>query len=519
MVRIVRLTLAVALLAASTWGIAAAETTFSVNDSNTGVFDQPNATFSGDIVYVAFIGGGSVSEPFRVFFAAVNGGADFTNLALQRDSAVLPIPPFAIDNTGAGGNSPYFDARHPKIALRSASEAVILFQARPAAADTVYRPYLARVAFTATAATLLSIQQIAGFPAGVLSTGDIEDISFNLLPADNTARMAIAVRPAIASATPFHVYFARVGLDTATVAGAPLLLSSGTDDTVTGSDGFRPTPSLRLDAANRAHVAWAANGATPTASGAYYAMVNAAGDGVAIGATQVITQPLSWGHPSVMAPTASNIVIVAGDESIPGKAGSMGIVSINPDAVVQNGLPVAIATARQFLLVGPTILPATFDQYRPEVYLDILQQIHIAGYGSSGTLANYYAIATTGLDPLVNIVFATVPLSVGLGTNETPTELSGDYTQATFAVLSRKTIAFWSGQIPGSGNRNLDFTSVPNNSYTPAVEEGCSMVGVPHAGETERIPGTLLLFLPAAVLALRRLRTSIRRRLGGGIAD
>jgi hypothetical protein len=45
------------------------------------------------------------------------------------------------------------------------------------------------------------------------------------------------------------------------------------------------------------------------------------------------------------------------------------------------------------------------------------------------------------------------------------------------------------------------------------------MVGVPHAGETERIPGTLLLFLPAAVLALRRLRTSIRRRLGGGIAD
>jgi len=509
MVRIVRLTLAVALLAASTWGIAAAETTFSVNDSNTGVFDQPNATFSGDTVYVAFIGGGSVSEPFRVFFAAVNGGADFTNLALQRDSAVLPIPPFAIDNTGAGGNSPYFDARHPKIALRSASEAVILFQARPAAADTVYRPYLARVAFTATAATLLSIQQIAGFPAGVLSTGDIEDISFNLLPADNTARMAIAVRPAIASATPFHVYFARVGLDTATVAGAPLLLSSGTDDTVTGSDGFRPTPSLRLDAANRAHVAWAANGSTPTASGAYYAMVNAAGDGVAIGATEVLGRTLSWGHPSVQTLATSNIVVLAGDESIPGKAGSMGIVSINPDAVVQNGLPVAIATARQFLLIGPNVLEPNFKLYRPEAFLDAFGHVHLTGYGSSGTTATYYSITLTTVSPFAT--FSTPPVSVGFNSSERPAELASDYTQSGFAVLSGKTIVFWSGQIPGSANRNLDFTSVPNSSVPPSDAGGCSLARAPRAGETERIPGTLLLFLPAAALALRRTVTRIRR--------
>ncbi|MGE5752987.1 MAG: hypothetical protein ACM319_05040 [Deltaproteobacteria bacterium] len=521
MIRVLRFTLAVALLVASTWGIAAAELTFSVNDSNTGVFDQPNATFLGPPVYVVFIGGDTVSGPFRVFFAAVNGGADFTNLQLARDSTVLPIPPVAIDNTGAGGNSPYFDARHPKVVLRTASEAVILFQARPTAADTVYRPYLARVAFTATTASPISVQQITGFPAGILSTGDIEDLSVNLVPADGTARMAFAIRDAIASAAPFHVYYARVGLDTATIVGTPLLLSSGTNDTVTGSDGFRPIPSLRLDGLNRSHVAWAANNSTAAASGVYYALVNstATGDSVAIGATEVLGRTLAWGHPAVVTFTANGIAILAVDESVPGKAGSMGFVNINPDAAVQNGLPVSIGIDRSFLLFGPTILPATFDQYRPEVYLDILQQIHIDGYGSSGTLANYYAIATTGELPFVNFAFATIPVSVGLGTTEPPTELPGDYTRATFAVLTRKTIAFWSGQIPGSANRNLDFTSVANNSYTPAVEEGCSMVEDPRAGETERIPGVLLLFLPAAVLALRRIRISIRRRFGRGIAD
>ena len=519
MIRILRFTLAVALLAASTWGVAAAETTFSVNDNNTGVFDQPNATFLGATVVVAFIGGDTVAGPFRVFFAAVNGAADFTNLLLQRDSTVIPIPSFAIDNTGAGGNSPYFDARHPRIALRTASEAVILFQARPTSADNVYRPYLARVAFTATAATLVSVRQIAGFPAGVLSTGDIEDISFNLVPADNTARMASAARPAIASATPFHVYFARAELDAATVVGTPLLLSSGTDDTVTGSDGFRPTASLRLDAANRAHVAWAANGSTPAAAGVYYALVNstATADSVAIGATQVLGRTLSWGHPSVLTFAASNIVIVAADESIPGKAGSMGAVSINPDAVVQNGLPVSIATARLFLLIGPNVLDPNFKLYRPEAFLDAFGQIHITGYGSSGTTSTYYSFQLAVVSPFAT--FVTSPVSVGFSSGDRPAELADDYTQSGFAALNGKTIIFWSGQIPGSANRNLDFTSVPNNSYTPAVEEGCSMVGAPRAGETERIPGVLLLFPPAAVLAFRRIRTSIRRRLGRGIAD
>ncbi|MGE5752986.1 MAG: hypothetical protein ACM319_05035 [Deltaproteobacteria bacterium] len=519
MIRILRFTLAVALLVSATWGIADAETILSVNDCNTGVFDQPNATFLGPTVYVVFIGGDTVAGPFRVFFAAVNGGADYTNLQLARDNTVLPIPPFAIDGTGAGGNSPYFDARHPKVALRTGSEAVILFQAKPTAADNVYRPYIARVAFTATTATLISVQQIAGFPAGALpngdnlSTGDIEDLSFNLVPADNTVRMAFSSRDAIASAAPFHVYFARAGLDTATVVGTPLLLSSGTNDTVTGSDGFRPTPSLRLDALNRSHVAWAANSSTPAASGIYYALVNstATTDNVAIGATQVITQPLAWGHPSVMAPTTSNIVILAADETIPGKAGSIGIVSINPDAVgvVQNGLPVSIGIARSFLLLGPNVLEPNFKLYRPEAFLDTLGQIHLTGYGSSGTTATYYSFRLATVSPFAS--FVTAPDSVGFNSSERPAELSGDYTQAAFAVLNGKTIVFWSGQIPGSANRNLDFTAKPNSSLPSSDGGGCSMARDPRAGDTGKIPEALLLFLPAAVLALRRTVTRIRR--------
>ncbi|NJD62565.1 MAG: hypothetical protein FIA93_07580 [Deltaproteobacteria bacterium] len=300
-----------------------------------------------------------------------------------------------------------------------------------------------------------------------------------------------------------------------------MLLSSGTGDTVTGSDGFRPTPSLRLDGKNRAHVAWAANGSTPTASGVYYALVTstAAADTIAIGATEVLGRSLPWGHPSALPTVDRHTVVVATDESIPGKAGSMGIVNIDPDAVVHNGLPVSIGLARTFLLAGPTVMPASFDSYRPEVFLDILEQIHVAGYGASGTLANYYAISTTGQAPFVNFAFATPPISVGIGTSETPAELPDDYTRTAFAVLTRRTIAFWSGRIPGSANRNLDFTSVPNNSFTPAVEEGCSMAGSPGAGETERIPGILFIFLPTAALALRRIQISIRRRLGRGIAD
>lgn len=516
MIRTFRIALVVALLAAF-WGTAAAEKTISVNDNNTGVFDQPSVVLNGIVANVAYIGGTGITGPFTVFFAAVNGGADFTNLSLPRDNTVLPILPVAIDNSGAAG-SPYFDARHPKIALRSATEAVVLFQARPTSADVVYRPYIARLALTPTSATVISVLQLTGFPAGTLTDGDIEDISFSLVLLDNTVRMAFASRATIASATPFHVYFSRVGLDNAAVVGTPLLLSSGNDDTVTGSDGFRAVPSLGLDALNNSHVAWAANDATPNAGGIYYAMVTstAAVDNVGIGATEVLGRTLEWSHPSLMvAPTS--IVIVAGDESIPGRAGSIGFVILSPAAVEpKNGRPVSIPLVRSFVSGGPAILPSTFDLYRPEAFLDGSVRIHLTGYGVSGSSATYCAIRPATVFPFAEVI--TVPTPVGL--NEFPAELPGDYTKAAFRVFNGKTIVFWSGLIPGlnpdTGNRNLNVTTVQSVLDVPPPaapeESGCGMAAHPRAGEAGRIPGAALLFLPAAMLAMRRISRGVRRK-------
>jgi hypothetical protein len=518
MIRMFRLALAAALLASAFAGTAAAEVIFPVNETNTGIFDQPSSTFVGNNVYVAFIGDTSGAGTFRVFFAAVNGAADFSNTLLARDNTVFPIPPFAIDNTGAGGNSPYFDARHPKIALRGSSEAVLLFQARPTSADNVYRPFLARVAISESAASLVSVRQVGGFPAGVLTDGDIEDISFQPVTADGTARVAFASRPAIDSGSPFHVYFARVGLDNATVAGAPLLLSSGNGDTVTGSDGFRPVPALRLDTLNNSHVVWAANDAVPNASGIYYALVSSAAgsDSVAIGATEVLGRTRCWGHPSPSVITTSSVIVLAADESFPGRAGSIGLANLNPDAVTpKTGQPVSIGQARLFLVHGPSILPATFDLYHPESFLDVNNQIHLTGYGISGSAATYYSIKTTGTSPFAD--FVTPPISVGF--NEFPAELPSDYTKASFSVLNAKTVVFWSGLIPGSANRNLNVTTVPNASFVPTEEKGCMMVKHPRAGEQERIPGAFLLFLPAAALAARRVFRRIRRRHRRRVAD
>lgn len=500
--RICRVAFAAVVLACVMWGTAAAERTFSVNSNNTGVFDQPSAAVSGNTVFIAFIGDTTASGTYRVFFAAVDGAADFSNFSLP-DSAFLIIPPVVIDNTN------YFDARHPKIAMRSATEAVILFQARRIPTEDFYRPYIAQIGIANNTVTSVSVQEIKGFPAGVLTDGDIEDISYNLVLADDTARIAFASRATISATTPFHVYFARVGLDSALVVGTPLLLSSGNNNTVTGSDGFRPVPSLHLDPLNNAHVAWAANDNVSNPGGVYYAMVTTfpALDNVGIGATQIPFATLSWGHPSVLAAATNSIIILAADESIPGSAGSIGIVNINPDAAVKNGQPVLIATNRSFLTIGPVVLPSTFDLYRPEAFRDGNGNIHVTGYGNSGTTAFYYAFQLTAAFPFAS--FATPPISVGF--NEFPAELDGDYTKAAFGVFPGRTVIFWSGLISGSSNRNLNFTAASNGFFFPAEEKGCSMVKHPRAGETGRIPGTLLLFLPAAALAIRRISMGIRR--------
>ncbi len=489
------------LLTAALAGSAFAEKTLPVNDSNTGVFDQPSVTMNGAAAHIAYIGDNTGSSTYRVFYAAVNAGADFSNVALSRDNTVLLTFPTAVDNATAP-NEPYYDARHPRIALRSATEAVILFQAKPTSLDNVYRPYIARLTLAGYSVTSVSVRQVQGFPSGTLASGDIEDIDFRIVTTDNTARVAFGARSAISTAIPFEVYFARVGLDNATVVGTPLQLTG-----VSGSQGFRPIPRLALDSLARAHIAWAANDNSLGPNPIYYAMVKetSGADSLAIAATQVIGGSVRWGHPNLLLFNNSSIVILAADESVPGIAGSLGLVNINPEADNQDGTPVQIATDRLFFLTPPgeAILDGEYRVYRPDAFLDTLGRIHVTGYGSGGR-CTYYAFRLITTPPYAE--FVTTRIQVGFDSPELPGVISGDYTKAALGFFtSGKAIVFWSGLVPGGTNRNLDFTGIPTVTAFPSDESGCSMVADPRAGERARIPGTALLFLPAIILAVRRI--------------
>jgi hypothetical protein len=494
------------MLAVAMASTAAAEKTVAVNDpAIPGVFDQPSVAVSGSVVHVAYIGADNTGGPFRLYYAAINGGSDFTSLSLSRTTAgFLVTPPTPVDNT-APGNDAYVDARHPRIAIRSANEAVILFQAKTAASpDPAYALYLVRLTLENSAVVNQSVRIVTGI------NGFTEDVSFALVTSDDTARVAYAGRPGISG--DFNVYYARVSLETAAVTGSPgtpLLLSS-----LAGSSGSRPLPSLRLDSANRAHVAWAANSDSATANGVYYALVKETDgvDNVAIAATEILGRSRKWGHPNLLVSTTSSLIIVAADESLPGIAGNIGLVNINPNADDQDGSPVQVKTDTKFLLTPPgeAILPESFSLFRPEAFLDSLSQIHITGYGSSGTRSTYYGFKLASTFPYAQ--FVKTPATVGLDSSEFPVSLNGDYTRAAFGFQTGgKVVIFWSGEVPGTGNRNLDVTALATVSAVSFDESGCTVVSGAGGDKTVRIVDALLLVLPLAVLGMQRARKATIR--------
>jgi hypothetical protein len=91
---------------------AGAERILEVNDPGVGprVFDQPSVAVNGSIIHVAFVGDNTSGTPqsptTTLFYAAVNGAADFTSAATTR-AQVFVTPAVAIDN------GPYTRARHP----------------------------------------------------------------------------------------------------------------------------------------------------------------------------------------------------------------------------------------------------------------------------------------------------------------------------------------------------------------------------------------------------------------------
>jgi hypothetical protein len=502
--------------------VARAEGIFPVNDAGAGnrVFDQPSVVANGSVLHVAFVGdaaaGADGSPSTRLYYAAVNGAADFANKSTTRDQ-VLVTAPVAIDNGDA-----YTDARHPQIALRSATDLVILFQARPAG-EISYKLFRALVTIANNAVTSQRVAELRDAAGGRIP-GQLTDPSFALVTSDNTMRVAFSSSPSLVAGSPYSdVYYARAGWEAARVANTAILLTE-----TFSSTGVSPLPRLRLDGNNFSHVVWAANNSTGNPTGIYYAMVQAPAPGVvdnlAIGATQVLSGGNRWGFPNVLLINSQNVWILAADEppiGSTGLAGSVGITEINPYAVTHDGNPVTVnnvgsGTNTSFFLNPPggSVLSADFDAYQPEAALDVQNRMHVAGYGfrqtdGHGTPGRYYvmSLGTTASGAGTTSVFASMvasPVSVGIGDVAFATQLPGDYTRPAFVFFSGKSVHFWSGpDNVVAGARNLYVTSAFSPA-SPTKQSGCSMVDDARRGETERIPGSAVLLLPAVLLALRR---------------
>ena len=141
-------------------------------------------------------------------------------------------------------------------------------------------------------------------------------------------------------------------------------------------------------------------------------------------------------------------------------------------------------------------------------FRDILGNFHMTGYGSGGTYSVYYAFMPAVLYPFGS--FSSNAMPVGLGSPQYPVELPGDYTRAGFGFeTDGKAIVFWSGQVPGTGFRNLNVTGIATLRAASVNESGCSYA--PGHGSGAGVRGILLL-IPAALLGMRR---RFRRHVAG----
>ncbi len=499
---------------------AGAEAVFRVNDDGSGTwtFDQPASVTSGSRVHVAFVGDAAGSGQFLLYYAAVEGRAEFTDKALTR-SQVVVTPAIAIDN-----GSLYTDARHPQIALRSANRLVILFQAVPAgSAAGDYRLFRALVTLDGNSVIGQAVSEIVNPDLSRMS-GILVDPSFKPVPADNSLRLAYTDN------TTGNVYYARAGMDTASLSASPILLSS-----LPSSRGAKPLPRLQLDGNNDSHVVWAANNELATPTGIYYAFVKATpaggvADALAIGATEVLYGGYRWGFPNVLVVSPTSVWIVAADQPFgaSGLAGSLGITSVNPYGVTHDGSPVNVNNLGQnalFFLTPPggTVLPPDFDAYQPEAALDSLNRAHVAGYGFrgdaplfQGTPGRYYTMGLGNVSSsATTAAFAsliTYPVSVGTGDLSFAMQIPGDYTRPAFAHFNGKAVHFWSGpDNVVSGASNIYVTSTLD-AVEPAAQSGCSIAGDPGRSGEGGVPGSAVLFLPAILLLVRRTARKVLAR-------
>jgi hypothetical protein len=510
MTRILRPAILAVLILSVFSAVSTAEKTVSINPSP-GVYDQPSTVAAGTTVHVAFIGKATVSDPFHVYYTAIDGASDFANLLLTKDTPGFQVTPAVevLDSTGTPDNV-YFDARHPKIALQAPGRIVIFFQAKQSAVSTGYSLYRAQIVLAGNAVSSIRVNLVGGgIPAG-----DVQDVTLATSAVDNTARLAFAVRPN--SSFPFDIYYARVGLDNGSVVRAPIKLSA-----FPGTTGSRPIPSLQLDGSNRSHIAWTADDGTGTSlSSVYYAMIKEFNDPVlgivdnaAIAATAVIGRNRRWVHPQVLVSRtiATGLVyLMATAESATdthGTSGSLAHVRLNPDAALQDNNSVNLGANAAFLLEPPgmAILPTTFDLYRAEAQIDLGDRIHLTGYGDAFSAPVYYAMKPLAVFPFLEFLTPAKPVAVGTGVGSF--ELPDDYSKAAFAFIGGKGVVFWSGTDNTSpDNRSLKVTGLPTIAeFVVFNESGCSASPGRQGGST----GDPLLL--AAPLLFLKIRSLLRR--------
>jgi hypothetical protein len=490
-------------------GTSSAEKIVQINPGP-GRYDQPSAIANGATVHVAFIGAPTEFDPYTVYYAAVNGGSDFTNMTLTKDSVGFMATPAVqvIDNAGitaSPGDNVYYDARHPRIALQTAEKIVIFFQAKESIVSTGFSLYRAQITLTGNAPTGIRVNRISGVTAG-----DLQDVSFGVVASDNTARLVYSVRPS--SLSPFDVEYARIALDNGSVIRTPIRLS-----TVPGSRGSRPVPNLRLDGANRAHVAWSADnlstGTFADPAAIYYAMIKefnpatvAFTDNAAIAATRVIHGYKRFSFPQVLVSSTSLIHVLASDEAGAGRPGSLALTNLNPEAALQDNASVNIGSNNNFLLnpPGEAFLPGV-ELYRPEAWLDLGGRIHMTGYGNGSAGPLYFAATPLTASPYLN--FLSGPSIVGNGSDAVCFELPSDYTKASFAFIGGKGVVFWSGaDNTATQSGTLNVTALPTiNEWVNFNEKGCSAARGNRPGGAEAIVDLLMFALPLALLKFRSI--------------
>ena len=509
--RIVSTAFCLILLASS----AGAQMIFPVNNDGTGAFrfDQPSAAAHNSVAHVAFIGDSTGGGVFKLYYAAVHANAKaFENPATSR-SDVIDTPAVVI------GDGLYASARHPRIAIRSDGNPVIIFQAIPNGGGSEYKIFRALITLSSNVVVSQTVEEILNQNSSRIS-GDLVDPDFQYSSSDQSLRIVYSD----ASASDQDVYFLRVNLNSNAAIQAPILLSS-----LPGTNGPKPLPRLALDNSRHAHVVWTAgNTTTPAQANIYYSMVMnyTTGNSVGIGATLIFSGRL-WGFPCALVENNSSIYLFAADQmwadlSVPG---DLVFTMVNPSNVRKDGNPVDPSNTSdysQFFRAYPGIrvLGGSFQAYNPEFFRDNHGNYHVSSYGSTDPTDFYYGAPGLyyAMD-MYNLFHNTsnqsprllqTPVHVGNSSDfrSHGMQLTDDYTRPAFAYFTNTALHFWSGPVgpanPGASNLYVTYTE---DSGT-GKESGCSAAAGKGASLGGAFPWEAALLFPALFILLRKISSS-----------